>query len=51
MSTEYLMLSKVIDNGVNGSTIPLFLVSAPVISSLPAFVTLDYKDATVACIV
>ena len=40
MSTEYLILSKVIDNGVNGSTIPLFLVPAPTISLLPAFVGL-----------
>lgn len=40
MSTEYLILSKVIDKGVNGNAIPLVLVSAPVISPLPAFVTL-----------
>jgi hypothetical protein len=40
MSTAYLILSKVIDKAVNGNAIPLFLVSAPVISPLPAFVTL-----------
>jgi hypothetical protein len=38
MSTEYLIFSKVIDNGINGSTIPLFLVSALAISPLPAIV-------------
>jgi hypothetical protein len=41
------MLSKVIDKGVNGSAIPLFLVSTPVISPLPAFVTLVTRMQTV----
>lgn len=40
MSTEYLILLKVIDKGVNGSAIPFFLVSTPVISPLPVFVLL-----------